>query len=117
MGLLQRAAIKVAVVLPLIGAVGCISYVMAKKLASTQPSKDSPAITNAAQRLPFQIAIIDADRTRTPSEIAAEAYRRALALRDANDGPEPAVSSRVPIPKPRPKNFSVALKAINLTAR
>jgi hypothetical protein len=116
MGLLQRAAIKVAVVLPLIGAAGCISYVMAKKLASP-PSKDSPLVTNAAQRRPNQIATIDADRTRPPSEIAADAYRRALALRDANDGPEPAVSSRVPIPKPRPKSFSAGLKAIGLSAR
>ena len=115
MGLLQGVAIKVAVVLPLIGAGGCISYVMAMKLASTQPAKESPLVTNAAHRLPTQTAIIDADLTRSPSEIAAEAYRRALTLRDANAGPEPAVSFRVPVPKPRPKSLGV--KAIDLSAR
>jgi uncharacterized OsmC-like protein len=104
MGFLQRTAVNVAVILPLIGAAGCICYVVAKHLTSNRPPIESlPLAANAAPRTAKTQMAIEAQQVRLSSEIAAEAYRRALALRDANAGPMPATS---PIPRPRPKNLS-----------
>jgi len=108
MGFLQRTALNVAVALPLIGVAGCAYYVIAEHLSKTQPRKDfSSLATNAAPRTIKKGAVVESQRVRPPSEIAAETYRRGLALRDANAGPVPSKSSPVLIQKPRPKRHSL----------
>jgi hypothetical protein len=110
MGFLQRTALNVAVALPLIGVVGCAYYAITEHVLKTQPRNDSSSLTtNAAPRTIKQGAVIETERVRPPSEIAAEAYSRALALRDANAGPVPSKSSPALIQKPRPKKFSSPL--------
>jgi hypothetical protein len=77
MGFLQRSAVNVAVILPLLGIAGCISYVISKRLGSSEPSLESPP-TVARATLPAAkaVTVIDAERVRQPTEIAAEALGR-----------------------------------------
>lgn len=106
MGFLQRTALNVAVALPLIGVAGCLYYGITEHLSKTQPPKNSSRLVAiAAPHTVKQSAVIETEQMRMPSEIAAEAYRRALLLRDANAGPVSPISSTVPIPKPRPKTL------------
>jgi hypothetical protein len=108
MGFLQQTALNVAVALPLIGVAGCAYYAITEHVLKTQHPKDfSSLATNAAPRTIKKGAVVESERLRPPSEIAAEAYR--LALRDANAGPVPSKSSPVPIQKPRPKKLSSPL--------
>jgi hypothetical protein len=110
---LRRSAENIAVILPLIGIAACISYVITKQLfGGIQPPGESLALsTKAASRVPItRTTAVTEDTAQTvrPGQIAGQALRRALTLRDAMAGPVQEALSTVPIPKPRPKNFEDA---------
>jgi hypothetical protein len=106
MGFLQRSAVNVAVIMPLLGIAGCISYVVSKQLVSSEASLESlPPVTKAMPPTAKAVAVIDAERVRQPNEIAGEAFERALLLRDAMAGPVPEATFPIPLPKPRPRNL------------
>jgi hypothetical protein len=106
MGFLQRSAANVAVIVPLLGIAGCISYVISKHLVSSELSSQSlPTVTKATPSTPKAAAVIDTERVRRPNEIAEDAFRHALSLRDAMAGPAREAGSPIPLPKPRPRNL------------
>jgi hypothetical protein len=106
MGFLQRSALNVAVILPLVGVAGCISYIIATHFRSSEPPAYLPVVTKAAAPAAKTMTTAGAERVRPPGETAAEAIVSALSLRDAMAGPVPEASFSIPIPKPRPKNLS-----------
>jgi hypothetical protein len=113
MAFLRRSAENIAAILPLIGIAACISYVITKQLfGGIQPPVETPAIsTKAAPHVPIiRVTAVTEDTAQTlrPGQLAGQALRRALTLRDAMAGPVQEASSTVPIPKPRPKNFEDA---------
>jgi hypothetical protein len=106
MSFLQRTATVVAIALPLVGTAACISYVVAGSLRSKPPLDGLPLAQKAPPRPATKhVAAVEAERIRPSSEIAAEAFARALALRDATAGSVRDSPRLVPLPKPRPKNL------------
>jgi hypothetical protein len=107
MGFLQRSALNVAVILPVVGIAGCISYIIAIHFHGSEPAAYLPVVTNAASPAADNMTdVVGAKRVRPPNETAAEAIVSALSLRNAMAGPLPEASFSIPVPKPRPKNLS-----------
>ena len=105
MGFLKRFALNIAMIIPLLGIAGCISYVISKHFGGSSISLEPSPNTRSLQTTAKAPAIVDAERGRHPNEIAAEAFGRALLLRDAMAGPVPIANPVVPLPKPRPRNL------------
>jgi hypothetical protein len=99
---LQRFAVKLAVVLPIVGVAGCISYIVAG--STNKPRlKSQPVIS-----LTREITAVNLEHVDQPEKQAIEAVRQAATLRDAMDGPKPRATFTTP--KPR-------LKILNPAAR
>lgn len=105
MGFLQRAALNVAVVLPLLAAAAGVCYVVVERHIKIEPAKAAQPASTISMRRVGQVTAAEAEPLQPPTELAEAMFKRALALRDANAGPVPPLISSVPIPKPRPKKL------------